>query len=240
MIRLLVLGALVYGAVLAATAPATLTAYVIERFTKERLVLRDPIGTVWAGSGRLAARLRSGETLDLGPLAWRVRPWSSLELVHAGKTAGAEISLSGITLRHLDVQLPGALVASLDPALEALGPQGTVRISSEELRIGRDSVLGLAQVEWRDVRLARVRGLALGSHVARLRGGGGTVGIELASLPGPLQLKGGGSWDRQGGGFALSGSAEAKGGELGAFLRSVCAEYRDSRCFFRYARDAAR
>ena len=101
-------------------------------------------------------------------------------------------------------------------------------------------MLGLAQVEWRDVRLARVRGLALGSHVARLRGGGGTVGIELATLSGPLELKGGGSWDRRGGGFAVSGSAQAKAGELAGFLRSVCAEYRDSRCFFRYAKDAAR
>ena len=234
MIRLLAVGALVYVAVLIATAPSTLVSQFIEIQTQERLSLRDPAGTVWSGSGRLAARLRSGEVLDLGPLAWETQLWSLAVHVKPGDLV-VHLSPRELLLRDLDFRVPGALVASLDPALEALGPRGTVRITSDELRIGRGSLLGLAELEWRDVRRARVGGLARGSHVARLRGGGGTVGIELASLEGPLQLRGAGSWDRREG-FSISGSAQAAGGELAGFLKSVCAEYRDARCAFRYSR----
>ena len=90
-------------------------------------------------------------------------------------------------------------------------------------------------VELRGVRIARAQGLDFGSHVVRLRGGGEKVGIELATLSGPLQLKGGGTWDRTGR-VTLSGSAEATNPGLSKFLRSVCAEYREPRCAFHYSR----
>jgi hypothetical protein len=94
-------------------------------------------------------------------------------------------------------------------------------------------VLGLAEVEWRSIRLARAHGLDLGSHVARLRGGGSKVDIELGTLEGPLQLRGGGTWTR-GSGLVLAGSAEPRAPAVVPFLKTVCAEYRDSRCLFRY------
>jgi hypothetical protein len=59
----------------------------------------------------------------------------------------------------------------------------------------------------------------LGSHVARLRGGGAKVDVELASLEGPLKLFGGGSWTRSAG-LVVSGSAEARAASVAPFLRN--------------------
>jgi hypothetical protein len=240
----LVVGAVTFAAVLLATAPASLVAYGIERATQGRVALRDPQGGAWSGTGRLYARRPAGQLVDLGPLRWRARPSSLLAgalstdavVGHGANSMRLDLSPSSLTVRGVDLQLPGSVIAAIDPALETLGPEGSVRIRSDSLRIDAQSVLGLAEVEWREVRLARAKGLEFGSHVARLRGGGGKVGIELATLSGPLQLKGGGSWERRSGAVSISGSAEASSENLAAFLRSVCAEYRDRRCAFRYSR----
>ena len=239
----LAIGVAVYAGALAATLPATMITQALERATRERLALRDPQGTAWSGSGRLYARSRAGELVDLGPLRWRAQPASLLSgklaaevaLADAPKLTRVDLSPSSLTVHGLDVQFPGTVLASLDPALETLGPEGMVRVRSDKLRIDAESVLGLAEVEWRGVRLSRAQGLEFGSHVARLRGGGSKVGIELATLSGPLELKGGGTWQRSGG-FSISGSAEARSTDLASFLKTVCAEYRDSRCTFRYSR----
>jgi hypothetical protein len=171
--------------------------------------------------------------MDLGELSWRVR-FADVALGGAAR-ASIEVRPWGVAVRGLDAAFPAAALALLDPALQALGPQGTLRVRSERLRLERGSVLGLAELEWRDARLERARGLALGSHVARLRGAGARVDIELASLAGPLELEGSGSW-AAGGAFKISGNAQAGNAELAGFLRGVCAEQRGERCFFRYSR----
>ena len=237
------LGGLVYAAALVAFVPASVVAGAIDRATQSRLSLRDPQGTAWAGSGRLYARQLSGELVDLGALRWRARASSilagklSTEVAMAGgrRIAAVDLSPTSLTLHGLDVQFPGSVLAGVDPALATLGPEGVVRVRSDELRIDADSILGLADVELRGVRIARARDLDFGSHVVRLRGGGEKVGIELATLSGPLQLKGGGTWDRTGR-VTFSGSAEATNPGLSKFLRSVCAEYREPHCAFRYSR----
>jgi general secretion pathway protein N len=240
----LALALVAFVAVLVATAPASLVAWSVDRATRERIALRDVQGSAWSGAGRLYARETRGSLVDLGPVRWRARPLSVLTgalameiaLGDGARFAAVELSPSSLSVQGLDVQLPGRVLAAIDPALETLGPDGNVRIRSDSLRIDPDAVLGLADIEWRDARLARAKGMAFGSHVARLRGGGPKVGIELATLSGPLQLKATGSWDRRGGAFSISGNAEAQGAELAGFLRSVCAEYRESRCAFRYSR----
>ena len=233
--KIAVFGFLAYLAALAALAPPSLTTHFLKKFSNERLEMRDPQGSAWAGSARLYAR-RGAELMDLGELAWRVR-FADVALSGAAQ-ASIAVRPWGVAIRGLDATLPAAALALLDPALQALGPQGTVRIRSERLRIDAGSVLGLAEVEWRDARLERARGLALGSHVARLRGAGARVDIELASLEGPMRIEGGGTWTT-GGAVRMSGSVDARDQEIGRFLRGVCAESRGGRCYFRYARGAS-
>jgi general secretion pathway protein N len=240
LLLLLVVGALVYAAVLVASFPAPWVSHMVEMASQRKLVLRDPAGTAWQGSGRLYARQRSGALVDLGAVRWTASPATLLagklggELTLADKTMQVEASPSSVTVRRLDVQFPGALLAGFAPELAAVGADGVVRVRSDSLRVESDSLLGLAEIEWRGLRLARAQDLDLGSHVARLRGGGAKVDVELASLEGPLKLTGGGSWTRSAG-LVVSGSAEARAASVAPFLRSVCAEYRDSRCNFRYS-----
>ena len=82
-----------------------------------------------------------------------------------------------------------------------------MRIQSDDLRLEGDSVLGLATIEWRDLR---------------------------AELDGPLRVAGGGTWSPRGG-LTLSGTAEPRpeaAATLVPFLRGVCPEFRDQRCIF--------
>lgn len=237
-------GCLAYLAALIATFPASWVSRVIEGLSRQVLVLRDPSGTAWAGSGHLYARQRSGGLLDLGVLRWN----TSLSATFAGKL-GADLTLGGgaqtmhldlspasTTIRGLNLELPGKILASIAPGLEALGPQGQLSIRSDNLRIAANSILGLAEVVWRPVQLSIAHGLDLGSHVARLRGGGSKIDIELGTVEGPLRLSGGGTWTRDNG-LDVAGTlehGEDRSAALAPFLQGVCSEYRPGRCAFRF------
>ncbi len=233
----------IYAIALAAMVPAAWIARAVERASAQKLLLREPAGSLWAGSARLYADQRSGSLLDLGALHWKTS-WSALftgklaadlTLGEAAEAMQLQVSPSHTTIRGLKLELPARILSAYAPGLEAFGPEGTLRIRSDDLRFEDGSILGLAEIEWRQIRLARAQGLDLGSHVARLRGGGSKVDIELGTLEGPLRLSGGGTWVRDAG-LTLSGAAE-HGAEpspaLATFFRGVCAEYRDRRCAFR-------
>jgi len=89
-----------------------------------------------------------------------------------------ELSPFGVTFRGLDVTLPARALESFAAALQTFGPEGTLRMRSDSLRVDADSLLGLAELEWRQIRFSRALGLDLGSHVTRLRGGGSVVNIS--------------------------------------------------------------
>jgi general secretion pathway protein N len=239
-------GLLAYLAALAASAPASWIGRAIERASAERLALRDPAGTAWSGAGRLFARSRGGHLLELGGVSWTLAPAALLggtisadvRLGGSASPAHLELSRGSAAVQKLDVELPGAILAMAVAGLEALDPGGRVRIRSDSLRLEPRSLLGMAEIEWRQVRLAPARGLDLGSHVARLRGGGSRVDVELATLDGPLKLAGRGTWTRDAG-LDFSGTAEpasGRDGALASFLKGMCSEYRDGRCDFRITR----
>jgi general secretion pathway protein N len=237
-------GIAIYLATLVATVPAPWASRAVERISGHKLQLREPTGSLWSGSGRLYATQRSGPQLELGELRWKTA-WAGIfrgKLVtdvafgNASRAMHVELSLSGVTVQGLDIALPARVLANFAPGLDTVGPQGTLRLRSDSLRLDADSILGLAEIEWRQVRLTRAPGLDLGSHIARLRGGGSKVDIELGTLEGPLRLTGKGTWDRESG-LTLAGAAEhgaQAGTELAQFLRVMCPEYRNNRCGFRF------
>lgn len=237
-----VAGVIVFLATLAVTAPAPWVARAVERASAQKLQLRAPAGSLWTGSGRLFATPRARPSIELGELRWKTA-WPALltgrlaadvSLGENAKPARVELSLASAAIRGLDVVLPASVLASFVPGLESLGPGGTLRIRSDSQRIDAASVLGQAEIEWRRVRLARAPGLDLGSHVARLRGAGEKVDIELSTLEGPLRLSGSGSLTLQGA-FSLSGVLEHDAQQppaLASFLTGVCASYSQNRCRF--------
>lgn len=235
-------GGLVYALALLALLPAAWLSQKIERLSGQRLELREASGSAWAGSGRLYARAGAGALTDLGAVRWTSFPAALLRgklgadmtLNDAPKPIRVEVGAGSIAVRDLALEVPGKLVAALAPPLQVFGPEGRLTIQSDSLRIEGETVLGLATVEWRDIRLARSSNLELGSHVARLRGAGSRVDIELGTLGGPLRVAGAGSWSPRGG-LALSGTAEPRpdaAAGLVPFLRGVCPEFRDGRCIF--------
>ena len=237
--------ALTYLVTLGATVPAAWVARALERAASDRLLVRAPTGTVWAGSARVFARPRAGPPIELGELRWRSR-WTALlagsfasdiAIGSAGKSAHFELSPFGMSLQELDISLPGHAIVAFAPELETFGPDGVLRLRSDSLRVEGDSILGLAEIEWGQVRFARAPGLALGSHVARLRGGGSKVVIELGTLDGPVQISGSGQWELASGltvtGVAKHSPQVSPG--LVQFLRGVCPRYHDNGCDFRLA-----
>jgi len=235
------LACLAYVLTLIATLPAAWLPAAIGSLSKQSLQLRDVSGNAWKGSGRLYLRERAGGLLDLGELRWNASPAGLLagkfvtDLV-LGESAGSarvELSPASVTLRGVSLAFPGDVLAQIVPAMNPLGPQGTVLLRSENLRVSADELLGLADIEWRPVRLAAAHGLDLGSHVAHLRAGGRKIDFELGTIEGPLRLSGSGAWTQESG---LAGSGMLEHGEnqpaLAAFLQGMCADYRARRCSF--------
>jgi hypothetical protein len=72
--------------------------------------------------------------------------------------ARLEVTPGAMTLQGLDIEFPARLLGSLAPGLETFGPEGSVRIRSESLRVEKQSFLGPPTSEWRQIRPARVRG----------------------------------------------------------------------------------
>jgi general secretion pathway protein N len=240
-------GVIVYFVALAIMAPASWISRAVERASAQKLQLRAAGGSIWTGSGRLYAVPRSGAPIELGELRWRTawpalftgRLTADISLGEGKRAAHVEMTPTGTTIRGLDVALPGKALSGFVPGLEAVGPQGTLRIRSESQRIDAGSFLGLAEIEWRRVRFTRAPGLDLGSHVARLRGGGNKVDIELATLEGPLRLSGTGAWTKEAG-LSLSGVAEHDAQQppaLATFLAGVCGSYSQNRCRFQVKLD---
>lgn len=235
------LACLAYVVTLIATLPASWLSVAVGALSRQSLQLRDLRGNAWTGNGELVLHLRSGDLLDLGRLSWSASPPN----LFAGKfvtdvilgkstgTARVELSPASVTLREVNLAFPGDVLAQIAPAINALGPQGTLVLRSENLRLSTDEVLGLADIEWRPARLSAARGLDLGSHVARLRAGGRKIDFELASIEGPLRLSGSGAWTLQNG---LVASATLDHGDnqpaIATFLQNVCADYRGRRCSF--------
>lgn len=236
------IGCLAYAAALIATLPAPWISAAVGRLSTQALLLRDPEGGGWTGSGRLYLRRRSGELLDLGMLRWNASLSSTLagkfvidfSLGDANRTVHLELSPGSTALRGVSLDLPGEVLADIAPGLNALGPRGTLLLRSENLRIDSGEILGAADVEWRPARLAAARGLELGSHIAKLRGGGSKIDIELGTIEGPLRLSGGGAWTRDNG-LAVSAVLEHGEGQPGMapFLQGVCSEYRSGLCTVR-------
>ena len=239
-----------YAAALIATFPAPWFAHAIGRISEQTLLLRNPAGTTWSGSGHLFVRQRSGEMLDLGMLRWDSslletlagKLVADLTLGESAKAVRLELSPASTTVRGLNLELPGRILENVAPGLGALGPQGKILIRSENLRFDSSSILGLADVEWRPVQLARAQGLELGSHVARLRGGGRKIDIEFGTIEGPLRLSGGGTWARDSG-LVVSGAivhGEDRLGTMTPFLQGICNEYRPGHCTFRITHQPAK
>ena len=199
---LLAIGFGVYAVAAIVQAPATLVDAGLERASNGRLRLAQAQGTIWAGAGLIEIRDAGNRNAIAKDIAWRVLPESlwrgrlvcEVELERTAQRFLVAVSLSKIEMTSAEITLPAAALAFAEPRLKPLRLSGDVLLKTQPLSIGRDGILGKAALQWRAASSAFSPVSPMGSYELRLDGQGNTVLAMLATLQGPLQLDGSGSW----------------------------------------------
>jgi hypothetical protein len=200
-VRLAILGIVAYLVFLLANVPAGWLGFALERSSRGALVLGDPAGTVWKGSGLLA--LRSGGVFrGIADLEWSCNPLSvltgrlsvALSGVAPETRLRARVSLGAGSVRFQNVEAD-ALAAVLEPAVPAAAfakPDGRLRVLADSVEIGGSGIVGAATVEWLEAGALQVQ--RLGDYRLQITGSGERAEVKLATLRGDLRLTGAGEW----------------------------------------------
>ena len=182
---------------LALRAPASLVTPRLEHLTSDRVSLVDTQGTLWHGSGTLAA---GDQRL---PISWRIHPASlargEIALTLTPASAGATTPRGDIVanrgtahLRGFNVELPAAAVISAAISRPSLDARGVIDVQSADLdwppRTGGGSINAI----WRDaaIGLAGAVPVALGEVSAQLTAKDQVLSGPLRNVGGELELDG--------------------------------------------------
>lgn len=214
----MVVAALLGSAIaLAAFAPASLADAALRIATSGRLALAETSGTVWRGSGRIVlidvARVRpegnDGKPQVLpgvaipGRLDWELRALPLLVGVVdaafrlegmaapvrlAGNLAEVRISAGGFAL-------PSVELGRLGSPWNTFRPVGSLALRWEGMAFRNTGFEGRATIELRDLASALSPVRPLGSYRIEVVGSGASTAVTMATLTGPLQLTGNGTWN---------------------------------------------
>jgi general secretion pathway protein N len=202
-VLLAVLGVGAYLVFLMANVPAAWLGFALERASRGTLVLGDPKGTVWKGSGLLALR-SGGGFRGVADLEWSCNPLSvltgrlrvALSGVAPETRLRASMSLGPGSVRFQNVQAD-APVALLEPAVPAAAfakPDGRLRVLADSVEIGGAGVVGAATVEWVEAGLSGLQAQRLGDYRLQITASGERAAMKIATLRGDLRLSGEGEW----------------------------------------------
>lgn len=205
---------------LVATAPAEWLGEALARQTASRVLLANPSGTVWRGSGFLIVK-QGEQTFDLGAVRWSLSPWSlfllrlstHMELtgdgIHGSGTVVASptgtVAIDGLNLRASADSL-----SAVYPPLGFFAPSGRLRAVANSLTIDRQTVVGSASVTWQaaGVNLTAVR--PLGDYQLRMNGTASGLALDVATQGhGALAVNGTGTYEASSGRLTFKGRAEA-------------------------------
>lgn len=204
-----------------AFAPASWADLALREATLGRARLADAVGTVWRGSGRLvladtdagaaAAGMVAGTVATglavPGRIEWTLRALPLvLGLVDATISLGpatAPVRISGnpteLRVGAGSVDLPSAQLARLGSPWNTIRPSAALSMRWDALTIRQGVLDGRASIELRDTSSAMTPVRPLGTYRIDVTGTGREVALSLATLSGPLNLQGRGSWDRRAG-----------------------------------------
>lgn len=193
---------LAYAVALVATAPATLIDARLKEASEGRLRLAEARGTLWSGTGQLEIRDERGRAGLAEQVRWRFLPTALLRarlgyevgLDTAPQAFPVALSWSRIEIRNAEIGVPAAALGHLVPKLSTLGLTGNLSVHIGRLSVGRSGTQGSATVQWRAAGSALSPVTPLGDYELRVSGDGPTVRTSLATLAGPLQLDGQGTW----------------------------------------------
>jgi general secretion pathway protein N len=191
-------------------APARWLASAVGRQSDGRILLVDPLGTVWNGSARVLLTGGAGSTDATAlptRLDWRLRPrWDGVAAELASSCCMQQPLAVRLKKRwggaHLEIadrqsQWPAALLGGLGTPWNTLQFDGGLRLETQGLSVewvtGRLAVAGRAELTAQRLssRLSTLR--PMGSYRITLLGGQ-TPTLQLETLEGSLQLSGNGQW----------------------------------------------
>jgi general secretion pathway protein N len=233
----LAVGAAAYSVALLVTAPATLVDGALRRASGGALRMAEARGSIWSGSGQLELLDPQRGNGIAKALSWRVLPGSLwrghavYDVLLADSAAPARVTLSPsrIEIASVRVELPASAIGIAVPRLAPARLTGELSISAARVALERRDMRGSATVRWRNAGAALTPVSPLGEYEMRIESDEQGVRATLATLSGPLELKGQGSWRGQTR-PAFSGTAHVPAPyaeQIAPLLRLVAAESGD-------------
>jgi general secretion pathway protein N len=228
-------GVVAAGASALAFAPASFFDLALREATVGRVRLADTSGTIWRGSATLvlADVAEPGETARTvmrgmalpGRVSWTLRPLPLvIGLVDATLSidpARPPVRISGnpteLRVGAGSLDLPSAELSRLGSPWNTIRPSAALSMRWNALVIRQGVLDGRASIELRDTASAMTPVRPLGTYRIDVTGTGRNVSLSLATLSGPLQLQGTGSWERRKG-VRFTATAQADGPERARLL----------------------
>jgi general secretion pathway protein N len=169
------------------------------------LRLAEARGSVWSGSGQLELLDPQRESGIVKAVSWRVLPGSlwrghlayDVLLADAVSPARLTLSPSRIEIANVLVELPASVIGFAVPRLAPARLTGDLSISAAQFAVERRDMRGSATVRWRNAGAALTGVAPLGEYEMRIDSDEQGARASLATLRGPLELKGQGSWRPQ-------------------------------------------
>jgi general secretion pathway protein N len=220
----------VYLGFVLVTLPASALSWTLARFSTGTIVLEQPRGTVWSGTGVL--RLASPPVSPT--VRWEFLPSRLLRAAvavrieaqndHTQLQAELRRDFWGWSAHDLKVALPAELVPTLLPAARLLAPQGDIRVTADTLRFEPGTLNGTAEVVWANAGTEMMNLQALGQYRIALEGRGPEVHVRANTESGDLDITAEGVWKAfSDGSLHVQGTASARGRqqELEPLLRTI-------------------
>ncbi|NCS66059.1 MAG: hypothetical protein COS39_00350 [Hydrogenophilales bacterium CG03_land_8_20_14_0_80_62_28] len=194
-------GLVLYLIALAALAPATLLAWLVNESSAGRLTLLAASGGFWLGQAEgLELRPLAGPALMMNRVRWRIQPYRALwgaapvQIENAGGdlTLATQLwpVLGGARLARFRLQTGLATLAPYLAAPMAKGLRGELRLASPDIRLAKP-YRGRASGE---IQIDGGR-LPVGSYSLELAGADRRLNIRWSGPQGPRAMSGGGWWD---------------------------------------------
>jgi general secretion pathway protein N len=211
--------AVLFVALLLATAPASLASWLVQRNFGPAVVLEQAEGGLWAGKAKALHVMLSGSPVVIPDLTWRVR-WGSLfkgEVALAlasgadGKSSAGTVFMgwNQAGIENVDAVLPAQLLPEMIPIMRNAFSGGELTLRSKKLMLKEGVSSGEAELVWANVGSPLSPLNPLGDYRFQITGDQQRVLIRAETLRGALHFAGNGEWSMKEG-LRFTGSANAE------------------------------
>jgi general secretion pathway protein N len=204
-VKHLALGLAAYLLALLFTPPATLVDAAVRHASDGVLRVAEARGSIWSGAGQLElvdslrhAGVAKAVSWHLLPTSlWRGHVVYEVQLADASAPAHVTISPSQLELADAVLEIPAGAIVIAAPKLAPAQLTGDLSISTAHMIVDRSGVRGSATLRWRNAGSGLSPVAPLGEYEMHVDSDETGMRATLATVKGPLELKGHGSWRRE-------------------------------------------